>query len=182
MHGFYTWGVSGCPYICMPHTFLCPHTFICLPGVYTPPYVPHTPVHLYVIRGSQRLLHVVGGCKGSHYVLGHFPYTTPVCGCLPSVAPPHLVVGFPMHWYVSGISMSCGHFSLLLGVWGSPISWGFWGHISTYVVHMLILVHFFSALCLTFLLLHLWLLLCQLWWCLLACHQWQWLPPLQSFQ
>ena len=49
--------------------------------------------------------------------------------------------------------MSCGHFSLQLGGLGVfPISGGSGGHISTCDVHMLILVHFCSALCLTFLL------------------------------
>ena len=59
---------------------------------------PHTPVHLYVLR----LLHFVGGCKGLPYVLGHFPYTIPIWGASPSVAPPHSVVGFPVHQYVLG--------------------------------------------------------------------------------
>ena len=78
--------------------------------------------------------------------------------------PPHSVVGFPVHHYVLGISVChVGIFPSVGGLRVFPISWGFWGHISTCDVHMLILVNFCSALCLTFLL-QLQLLLLQLRW------------------
>ena len=38
-------------------------------------------------------------------MLGHFLYTTPVWGCLPSFTPSTLSCWFPVHWYVSGISV-----------------------------------------------------------------------------
>ena len=84
--------------------FVCPHTFIHpsyvhMPKGCTPPYAPHS---LCICMFSEAL-HVMGGCNGLPFVLGHFPYTTPVWGASPSLAPPKSVVGFPVHQYVSGI-------------------------------------------------------------------------------
>ena len=38
-------------------------------------------------------------------MLGHFPYTTLVWGCLPFIGTPMLSCCFPVHWYVLGISV-----------------------------------------------------------------------------
>ena len=113
-----------------PHIFVHPHTFVC-PRVYIPQYVPHTPLHLSVLRGSQRLLHVVGGCKGLPYVLRHLPCSTPVSGCLhfswtptplscwlPSalvcskISVCHVSI-FPFYWEFGGVPPSVG------GSWGT---------------------------------------------------------------
>ena len=81
------------------------------------------------------------------------------------------------------ICMSYGDFSLIWGFGGVPPSLGGFGGISTWHVNMLILVQFCSSLCLMFVL-QLLLLLLQLQWFLLACHQfhqWQWLLPWWGF-
>ena len=86
-----------------PICLYAPYTFVCLTGVYTPPYAP---ILLCASVCSSEALHVVGGFNGIPFVLGHFPYTTPVWQDPPlQLHPPHLVVGFPVHWYVSGISV-----------------------------------------------------------------------------
>ena len=112
------------------------------------PVDSYTPIHLYASRGvhppicspyscasvySQRLLHVVGGCKGLPYVLDTSLTPPLYVGAYPSVACPHTQLlaslCISMFW---GYPYVMWAFSLLLGVWGcSPISWGFWGHIST---------------------------------------------------
>ena len=93
-------------------------------------YIPihlYTPIHLYApillcaSVCSQRLLHVVGGCKGLPFVLGHFHYTTPVWGA-PFICTSHTQLLVPCASVCfRDISMSCGHFFLLLGVWGASV-------------------------------------------------------------
>ena len=122
-------GVSGCPlHLYAPICSYAPCMFIHSPGVYTPPICsPYSSVHLYVFRSFACC---GGGCKGLPFVLGHFPYTTPVWGCLPFICTPTLSCGFPVHWYVLGISIYCvGIFPSVEGFGGvPPISWGVWGH------------------------------------------------------
>ena len=124
-------GVSGCPHIHMPHMFVCPiHSYTTRDA--DTPICPHT---LLASVCSQRLLYVVGDCRGPLHV-GHLPYmldTSPVWGVSPHMSyTHHSLVGFPVHLYVLGIS-ACAmrNIPLMLGVWGcSPIYWMF-GGIST---------------------------------------------------
>ena len=91
-------------------------------------------------------------------------------GASPSGYTPHSFVGFSVHWYVLGISVCyMENISLMLGVWGVPPSVGGFGGISTWSVHMLILVHSCSSLCLMFLL-----------WLQLLLLQFQWSSGLSS--
>ena len=160
--------------------FVCPIHLYIPQGCTHPPYVP---ILLCASVCSQRLLHVVGVVRGPLHV-GHFPYIPLYGGASPSVACPTKLLAslcisiFQGYWYV------IWGFFPSVGVWGVPHLLGMLGGISTWDVHMLILVHFCSSLCLTFLL-QLWLLLLMLWWYLLACHwfhQWPWLLPWQDFQ
>ena len=102
-------------YICMPQW--CTNTPIC----------PHTPLCICMFLEA---LHVVGGCNGLPFVLGHFPYTTPIWGCIPFNYTPTLSCWFPVHWSVSGISVCyVGIFPSVEGFGDVlPISWGVWGH------------------------------------------------------
>ena len=102
-------GVSGHPHVCMPHTLYTPCMFIHPQGC-TPPYAPI----LFCASVFLEALHVVGGCNGIPFVLGHLPYTIPVWGASPSITPPTLSYWFPVHWYVSGISICYMGISLLL--------------------------------------------------------------------
>ena len=116
-HVFYTVG-GGC--LDAP-TFLHPLYIHTLPCTFVHPQ-GCTPPHMFPLCASvcfQRLLHVVGGCKRLHYVLGHFPYTTSVWGCSLQLHPPHLVVGFPVHQYVLEISIC--HMGIF------PFCWAFGG-------------------------------------------------------
>ena len=69
-------------------------------GFRHPPYVPHTPVHLYFLRGFCMLW----GCRGlltcwtPPLHAGHPLYG----GASPYVLQPHSLVGFPVHMYVLG--------------------------------------------------------------------------------
>ena len=154
--------------------FVCPH--VCMP-----------PVHLYT-----PYIHSPQGCTYPHMP----PYSASVCFwrlCMLW----GVVMGSPLCWDTSltptlfgvpplqfhphtqslvpyalvcfrDINMLCGHFPSVEGFGGVLlISWGGLGGISTWGVHMLILVHFCSALCLMFWL-WLWLLLLPLQWYLLA--------------
>ena len=101
--------------------FVCPihsYTPICL---YTPQgcTCPHTFLCLCVFLEA---LHVVGGCNGLPFVLGCPPYI----GGVPPPYTPTLSHWFPVHWYVSGISVCYMGISLLsVRVWGCfPICWG----------------------------------------------------------
>ena len=119
---FYTCGVSGCPHICIPPYVNMPPYIHTPPGVYMPPY-SSMPLFL-------EALHAVGGCNGFHFVLGHPPLHHPCLGVPPPHYTPHSVIGFPGHWYVSGILVCYVGISLLSGrVWACfPISWGVGGH------------------------------------------------------
>ena len=84
-------------------------------GVHTPIW-PRTPLCICMFLEA---LHVVGGCKGLPFVLGHFPYTTPVWSFLPFITPhTQLLVPCALVCF-RYISMLCGHF---------PFCWGFRGH------------------------------------------------------
>ena len=112
---------------------LCSYVAICL----------YTPVHLYTPRG----LHTptcppyscVSVCSEASACCGGVvrgpltcwkpPLHLPCMGVPPLQLTPPTLISFPVHWYVSGISMSYGHFSLKLVVWGCPPSvGGLWGH------------------------------------------------------
>ena len=105
---FYSWGVWMPPMLIHHHMSIHSHPFVC-PQVCThTPYVPHYPLHLYVLR----LLHV-GGSMGSPYMLNTSLTPPLVWGASPSIYTPHSFIGFPMHHYVSGISVChMGIFSL----------------------------------------------------------------------
>ena len=116
----------------------------------------------------------MGDCKGPltcwtpHLHLpcrGYFPicFTLPLISWLPCAS-----VCF------RDICMWYGQYFPYVGGFGGIRTWG---------VHMLLLVHSCSSLGLMFLL-WLWLLLLQLWWCLLGCHlfyQWPWVLPWWGF-
>ena len=115
---FYTLGVSGCPHICTPPVHLCA-PYICMPPGCTHPHMPpYTFMPLCVFGGYA----CCGGCNGLPFMLGHPPY---IRGCLPFYTPT-LICWFPVHQYVSGISVCyLGICLLSVRVWGvSPISWG----------------------------------------------------------
>ena len=139
-------GIWTPPYVHIPPICLYDPYIHTPPGVYTPPHVHHTPLCICIFSGFCMLWGIV---RDPLHV-GHLLYTSPVWGCL-LFSYPHSFSGFPVHWYVWGISVCHGDFSLILGVWwGVPPSFqGFWGT-STWDVHMLILVHFGSSLCLMF--------------------------------
>ena len=65
---FYTWGCLDTPYVCMPHTCVCP-LYICMPanGV-THPTCPPYSVHLYVLMGC-----MLWGLEGAPLHVGHLP-------------------------------------------------------------------------------------------------------------
>ena len=116
---FYTWCLDA-PYVHTPPVHL-----------YTPrdvhPYMsPYSSVYLYVLRGFCMFWGVVGG-----------PYMWDTSLTLPLyggaslyVYTPHLLVGFPVHQYVLGISTcDMGNISFMFGVWGVfPHLLGVWGH------------------------------------------------------
>ena len=111
---FYTWGMSGCPHICMP---IYIHTPPCLYAlrVYMPPYTPI----LFYASVFLEAFHVVGGCNELPFVLGHPPLHHPCLGVPPLYYTPTLSHWFPVHQYVSGISACYLGISLLSGrVWG----------------------------------------------------------------
>ena len=140
---FFILGGSGCPPMFVhPHTFICPqgctHTTTC------PPYSCASVC-------SQRLLHIVGVVRGCLFV-GHL-YTSPCMGVPPiQLTPPtHSLASLCISMFWGYLYVIWGFFPYVGGLEGcSPISWGFRG-ISTWHVHMLILVHFCNLLCLIFL-------------------------------
>ena len=114
---------------------MCIHPQGC---THTPTCAPYSSVHLYVLR----LLHVVGGCKEPPYILDT-SFTPPLYGVPPLQFTPHSFISFPVHWYVLGISVyHTGIFPLCWGFWSVPHLLGFFGGISRWDVHMLILVYF----------------------------------------
>ena len=112
-----------------------------------PPYAPYSFMPLCVFGGFA----CCGGCNGLPFVLRHLPYITPVWGCLPFNYIPTLSHWFPVHQYVSGISVCYVGISLLSGrVWGCfPLSWG-WGHQHLRCPYAHSCTFFVVHLCLTF--------------------------------
>ena len=146
---FYTWGVSGCP--TFVHTsYICTPPYVCMPpgGVHAhmPPYsfMPLCVFGCFVCCGGV----VMGSlCVGTPFL------TSPLFGVPPPFYTPILSHWFPVHWYVSGISVCYVGISLLSGrVWGCfPINWGV--GVSALEMSICSFLYFFcSALCLTFLL------------------------------
>ena len=136
-------GVSGCPHICTPHTFICP---ICLHpwGAHIPHMPPYSSVHLC----CWRLCMLVGGCNGLPFLLGHLPYTTPVWGCLPFNYTPHTQSLVPCALVCfRDISMLCGHFPSVEGFGGVPPSVGGHQHLRYPYAHSctFFVVHYFSC-------------------------------------
>ena len=103
-----------------------PCMFVC-PRVYMPPYAP---ILFYASVCFWRLCMLWGVVMGSPLCWDTFSYITPVWGCLPFITTPTLSCWFPVHWYVSGISVCYVGISLLSGrVWGCfPHQLGDWGH------------------------------------------------------
>ena len=74
-------------------------------------------------------LHVVGGCNGLPFVLGHPPLHHPCLGVPPLNYTPTLTCWFHVYWYVSGISVCYVGMSLLLkGLGVFPHQLGGWRH------------------------------------------------------
>ena len=107
--------------------FVCPHMFVHPQGC-THPHMP--PILICASVCSQRLCMLWGSCKGLPFVLGHLPYNTPIWGCLPFNYTPTLSCWFPVHQYVSGISVCYVGIFPSVEVFGGvpPINWGFRGH------------------------------------------------------
>ena len=73
---FYTWGVSGCPHICMPPVHLnAPCTFLCPQGCTHPPYAP---ILFYASVCFWRLCMLWWLLMGCLLCLDTLPYITPV--------------------------------------------------------------------------------------------------------
>ena len=158
--------------------FVCPHKFVHPLYVHTPPGGVHSLGGPMFLCSCMVLAHCMlwGGCFSVLCVLGH---TTPIWGCLPLIYTPHTLLLVLCALLFSGISVLMWAFSPSIEGFGGvpPITGGGWGDTSV-AVHMLILLHLFcSALCLMSQP-QLQLLLLQLQWYLLACHQccqYQWL-------
>ena len=127
-------GVWTPPMFIHPHMFVCPHVFVHPQGC-TSPYVP---ILLCASVCSWRLLYVLGVVRSPLHV-GHFPYTSPIW-VPPLLFTPQLIWWLPCALVCSwDICMLYGDFPLC---WGCSPSVGGSGGISTWDVHMLILVHF----------------------------------------
>ena len=113
-----------------------------------------------------------GGCYLLKCVLGQLPYTTPIWGCLPLNYTPHTSLLVPCALLFSGILVSyVGLSPSIEGFGGVPPSLGEVGGTSALQLSTCSFLYFFcSALCLMFRP-RLQLLLLQLQWYLLACHQ-----------
>ena len=125
---FYICGVSGCPHICTPlYVHMLPIHLYAPRAVHTPHMPPYSSMPLCVFW---KLWHVVGGCNGFHFVLGHPPLHHPCLGVPPLHYTPTLSHWFPAHQYVSGILVCyVGHFPSArkgLGVFSHQL--GGWGH------------------------------------------------------
>ena len=100
-------------------TFICPHTFV---------HPPYGPILFCASVCFWRLCMLWGVVMGSPLCWDTLPYITPVWGCLPLNYTPTLSCWFPMHQYVSGISVCYVGISLLLkGLGVFPPSVGGWG-------------------------------------------------------
>ena len=115
------------PHICMPSYIHIPPVCLYTPKGVHPHMPPYSSVHLYVLGGFA----CWGGLSGAPFLLGHFPYTTPVWGASPSFTPPHSVVGslcITMFWDINvmwafslllkGLGVFLGVFPHQLGVRG----------------------------------------------------------------
>ena len=172
---------------------ICLYTPLCIctpPYVHTPPVHLYTPIHLYSPPGCTHppgppmflcSCMVLAHCMlwGVAFLFYAYWDTPPLFGgTSPFITPPTLC-WFSVHCYSQGYQFLCGPFSPSIEGFGGvpPITGGGWGDTSV-AVHMLILLHLFcSALCLMSQP-RLRLLLLQLQWYLLACHQcrqYQWL-------
>ena len=125
------------------------------------------PVHLYAPRGVHtpigphallctcmvlEYLHVVGVVICLN-VCWDTSLTPPLFGgASPLITPPHFIVGSLCIVILRDIRYLMWAFSPSIEGFGGvpPSLWEVWGNISSSAVHMLILVPFFSALCLTF--------------------------------
>ena len=97
-------------------------------GVHT----PHMPPILLCLCVFWRLCMLWGVVMGSPLCCDILPYITPVWGCLPFIYTPTLSCWFPVHQYVSGISVCYVGISLLLkGLGVFPHQLGHRGGIST---------------------------------------------------
>ena len=173
-------GVVAHPHVCTPpvhlytpHMFVCLCTFVCPLGVYTHPQGPPM-----LLCSCMVLAHCMlwGGCFSVLCVLGH---TTPIWGCLPLYYTPHTLLLVLCALLFSGISVLMWAFPLLLkGLGVFPPSLGEVGVTHQQLFTCSFCYTFFcSALCLASQP-RLRLLLLQLQWYLLACHQchqYQWL-------
>ena len=114
-----------------------------MPQWCTPTYAPpYSCASVYSWRFG-----MLWGVVRAPFYVKTLPLHHPYWGASPSFAPPHSVVGSLCIGMFRGYQYVMWAFSLLLrGLGVFPISWG-WG-ISNWDVHMLILVHFCSALCL----------------------------------
>ena len=156
-----------------PCTFVHPHTFVCSPGGVHPPGAPTcfcAPAWFWHIACCGGVVFFCFMCIGTHH---------PCLGVPPPFYTPHTPLLVLCALLFSGISVLMWAFSPSIEGFGGvpPITGGGWGDTSV-AVHMLILLHLFcSALCLMSQP-RLQLLLLQLQWYLLACHQcrqYQWL-------
>ena len=149
---FYTWGCLDALHMFIHPLYVCMHpVHLYAPrGVHTPICPPYSSVHLYVLRAFV----CYRGLEGVPLHVGHPLYTSTLYGVPPlQLHPLHSI-----HW-LPHASVCFGDIYVIWGIfplyWGfegcSPCCWGF-GGISTWGVHMLILVHSCSSLCLTFLL------------------------------
>ena len=171
----------GCPHICTPpvhlyapHMFVHPHTFIHPPGVYTTPQGPPCSLCSCMVLEHCMLW-------GGVFLLNVYWDTPPLFGgASPLITPPTLHCWFSVHFYSQGYQFLCGPSPSMEGFGGVPPSLGWLGGTSALQLFTCSFLYFFcSALCLTCRP-QLRLLLLQLQWYLLACHQChqcQWLLP-----
>ena len=126
-HVFYTWRCFNVPlHSYAPHVHMPP--YICMPpGVYTTPICPYTPLCICMLSEASACCE---GCKGTPYMLDTSVTPPPVWGCLPSCYTRHSFVGFPVHRYVSGISvchmgifLSLSQFSCIKKIGQSYVCW-----------------------------------------------------------
>ena len=112
------------PHLYAPHTNMCPHTFVHPQGCTYPHMPPYSSMPLCVFGGFV----CCGGCNGLPFVLGHPPLHHPYFGMPPLYYTATLSHWFPVHWYVSGISVCYVGISLLSGrVWECSPHWlGVW--------------------------------------------------------
>ena len=111
-------GVSGCPHICMSHTFICPQ------GCTHPHMPPYSSMPLCFWRLCMLWGVVMGSpCVGTHSL------TSPLCGGTSPLLHPYTQSLVPCALVcLRDISMLCGHFPSVEGFGGVSPSVGGWGH------------------------------------------------------